>query len=243
MYAGATDKGLIRINNEDCYAILTTNENLPYVLIVADGLGGHRKGELASRIAVDYAVSRLDGSISSEVDPAALAAQLRDVIEKANVKVYLGSLEDEENQGMGTTLTISVVLPHTLVTAHIGDSRAYLLRDSDLTRITIDHTLVQELLEAGDLTPEQTFNHPKRNVITRALGVPEYMQADTFIHPLRRGDRVLLCSDGLHGYVREAQIRQILRKERDPSVAAARLIERANAVGGEDNITVVLCFL
>jgi protein phosphatase len=111
MYAGATDKGLIRINNEDCYAILTTNENLPYVLIVADGLGGHRKGELASRIAVDYAVSRLDRSLNIDEDPAKIAETLRDVIEKANVKVYLGSLETEENQGMGTTLTISVILP------------------------------------------------------------------------------------------------------------------------------------
>lgn len=243
MYAGATDKGLIRINNEDCYAILTANENLPYVLIVADGLGGHRKGELASRIAVDYAVSRLDGSIRTDEDPAAIAENLRDIIEKANVKVYLGSLTDEENQGMGTTLTIAVILPDTLITAHIGDSRAYMLHEGELSRVTVDHTLVQELLEAGDLAPEDTFSHPKRNIITRALGVPEYMQADTYINPLRRGDRILLCSDGLHGYVRDAQIRQVLRKEKDPSTAARRLIDMANAVGGEDNITVVLCFM
>jgi len=243
MYAGATDKGLIRINNEDCYAILTSNENLPYVLIVADGLGGHRKGELASRIAVDYAVSRLEGSIAPDEDPAAVADRLRDVVEKANVKVYLGSIENEDSQGMGTTLTISVVLPGHLVTAHIGDSRAYLLHDGFLQRVTVDHTLVQELLEAGDLTPEEMFNHPKRNVITRALGVPEYMQAETFIQSLRRGDRILLCSDGLHGYVHESQIRQVLKKERDPSSAAGRLIELANAAGGEDNTTVVLCFL
>lgn len=213
------------------------------MLIVADGLGGHRKGELASRIAVDYAVSRLDGSIRTDEDPAAIAENLRDIIEKANVKVYLGSLTDEENQGMGTTLTIAVVLPDTLITAHIGDSRAYMLHEGELSRVTVDHTLVQELLEAGDLAPEDTFSHPKRNIITRALGVPEYMQADTYIHPLRRGDRILLCSDGLHGYVRDAQIRQILRKEKDPSAAARRLIDMANAVGGEDNITVVLCFM
>ncbi len=212
-------------------------------MIVADGLGGHRKGELASRIAVDYAVSRLDGSIDTDDHPTEIAERLRDIIEKANVKVYLGSLANEENQGMGTTLTIAVVLPDTLVTAHIGDSRAYMLHDGELCRLTVDHTLVQELLEAGDLAPEETFNHPKRNIITRALGVPEYMQADTYIHPLRRGDRVLLCSDGLHGYVRDEQIRQILRKDKNPAIVARRLIDIANSVGGEDNITVVLCFI
>src|SRR5665647_1019247 len=177
MYAGATDKGLIRINNEDCYAILTTNEQLPYVLIIADGMGGHRRGELASRIAVDYAVSRLDGTVAADADPAEVALLLRDVVEKANVKVYLGSIENEDSKGMGTTLTVTVLLPGHMVTAHIGDTRAYLLRDGALQRVTVDHTLVQELLEAGNLTLEESFCHPKRNVITRALGVPEYMQA------------------------------------------------------------------
>jgi serine/threonine protein phosphatase PrpC len=243
MYAGATDKGLIRINNEDCYAILTTNEALPYALIVADGMGGHRRGELASRIAVDYAVSRLDGRLSGGDKPADVALLLRDIVEKANVKVYLGSIDNEGSQGMGTTLTISVVLPGSMVTAHIGDSRAYLLRDGTLLRVTVDHTLVQELLEAGNLTPEECFSHPKRNVLTRALGVPEYMQAETGILDLRRGDRVMLCTDGLHGYVRESQIRQVLRRERSPAAAAGRLIGLANAAGGEDNVTVVLCYL
>ncbi len=243
MYAGATDKGLIRINNEDCYAILTSNENLPYVLIIADGMGGHRKGELASRIAVDYAVSMLDGTISADADPAAVAERLRDVVEKANVKVYLGSIENEDSQGMGTTLTISVVLPGHLVTAHIGDTRAYILHDGNLLRVTVDHTLVQELLEAGNLTADETFSHPKRNVLTRALGVPEYMQAETYHLPLRRGDRILLCSDGLHGYVREDRIRQVLKRERDPASAAGKLVEMANTAGGEDNVTVVICFM
>ena len=243
MYAGATDKGLIRINNEDCYAILTSHENLPYVLIIADGMGGHKKGELASRIAVDYAVFRLDGSISADSDPYAVAEILKDVVEKANVKVYLGSLENADSHGMGTTLTISVVLPGHLVTAHIGDTRTYLLRDGALQRITVDHTLVQELLEAGNLTSEETFNHPKRNVLTRALGVPEYMQAETYMVNLHRGDRIVLCSDGLYAYVRESQIIQALKRERDPAAAAERLVGLANAAGGEDNVTVVLCFV
>src|SRR5665647_1952336 len=243
MYAGATDKGLIRINNEDCYAILTTNEELPYVLIIADGMGGHRRGELASRIAVDYAVSRLDGTVPGNANPADVALLLRDVVEKANVKVYLGSIDNADSQGMRTTLTVSVVLPGHMITAHIGDTRAYLLRNGVLQRVTVDHTLVQELLEAGNLALEESFGHPKRNVLTRALGVPEYMQVETCLLDLKRGDRVLLCSDGLHGYVRESLIRQALRRERNPAAAASRLIGLANAAGGEDNVTVVLCYL
>ena len=243
IYGSATDKGLIRTNNEDCFAVVADEDRLPCAFLVADGMGGHRKGELASGIAVDYATRRLMEFLPDRKDPEEVADTLRDIVQKANVKVYLGSLESEENKGMGTTMTIAVVLEGVLVVAHVGDSRAYLLRGASLMRITVDHTLVQELVDSGTLTPEEARVHPKRHILTRALGVPEFMSAECFTIALSRGDRIMLCTDGLHGAADDEEIRSILRRERTPASAAKRLVDLANRCGGEDNVTVVVAFI
>lgn len=141
---------------------------------------------------------------------------------------------------MGTTLSIAVIYQDQLALAHVGDCRAYLYRDGALMRLTVDHTLVQEMIDAGSLTEAESQNHPRRNVLTRALGAPEFMQADTLTLPLSRGDRIMLCSDGLHGAVPESEIRAVLRKEKTPEQAVSRLIELANESGGEDNVTVLV---
>lgn len=239
-HAAASDIGLTRKNNEDSYAIVTRGAPMPCGLIVADGMGGHRRGELASRIAVDYATEQISSLMEGDLDRAQLPRILADICEKANIKVFLGSLESEENRGMGTTLTIALAFPDQLTLAHVGDCRAYLFRDNTLVQLTVDHTLVQEMIDAGSLKASESASHPRRNVLTRALGAPEYMQADTLSIPLTRGDRVLLCTDGLHGFVDDDVIRSVLKKEKTPQKAVGRLIELANEQGGEDNVTVLI---
>jgi len=243
IYGAATHTGLVRANNEDNYAILDHDGSFPCALILADGMGGHRRGELASQIAVNYARSRLLEEMSAGSWPEDKGRLLTDIIEKANVKVYLGSLESEDNHGMGTTMTMALMMDHELNIAHVGDCRAYLLRDNELVHLTIDHTLVQEMVDAGTLSPDETMGHPRRNVLTRALGIPEYIQPDIAKLSINRGDRLLLCSDGLHGFVSEDDIRTQLRKEKNPAILAEKLITLALNEGGEDNVTVLAVYL
>lgn len=243
IYGSATDKGLIRSNNEDSFQVYSHNGVYPVVFILADGMGGHRKGELASRIAVDYALEKIEENITSTLSLQDTTDLLVDIVEKANVKVYLGSLEDPENKGIGTTMTIAAIYEDTLVVAHVGDCRAYLLRKNSLMRITVDHTLVQELVDSENITQTQAMSHPKRHILTRALGVPEYMSADCYTVSLEKADRIMLCSDGLHGFVSEAMIKSVLRKERNPAMAAQKLVTCANRAGGEDNVTVIVGYI
>ncbi len=243
IYGSATDKGLIRSNNEDSYQIYSNSGGYPVVVILADGMGGHRKGELASRIAVDYAFEKISNSILKCSTVEEISNFLVDIVEKANVKVYLGALDDPENHGMGTTLSLAAIFEETLIVSHVGDCRVYLLRKNSLMRITVDHTLVQELVDSENITSAQAMKHPKRNILTRALGVPEYMTADIYTVSLEKGDRILLCSDGLHGFVEESVIKTILKRERNPALATQKLVAYANSSGGEDNVTVIAAYL
>ncbi len=235
----ATHVGLVRANNEDSYALIGNQGAFQCALILADGMGGHSHGELASKIATDYVREQLDELARQDVLPEDLPGRLKDVTEKANVKVYLGSLEDDDNHGMGTTLTIAVIQPGILVLAHIGDCRAYLLHDGELIQLTVDHTLVQEMVDAGSLDPAESIGHPRRNILTRALGVPEYLQPDISTHEIVSGDKILLCSDGLHGFVSEDSIKKTMITENNPDHMADALIRLALDAGGEDNITVL----
>lgn len=241
-FGAATHTGLVRANNEDNYAIIDHEGSYPCALILADGMGGHRRGELASQIAVEYARTRLSAEAASDRWTEDKKRLLADIIEKANVKVYLGSLERDDNRGMGTTMTIALVADQQLTIAHVGDCRAYLFRDNELIHLTVDHTLVQEMVDAGTLSPAETMGHPRRNVLTRALGIPEYIQPDLSSMPVARGDRLLLCSDGLHGYVSDDDIRSLLRKEKNPAILAEKLIRMALDEGGEDNVTVLAAY-
>jgi PPM family protein phosphatase len=242
-FGAATHTGLVRANNEDQYAIIDHEGGYPYALIIADGLGGHRHGELASQIAVDYVKERLQAELNPDTPPAELMKQLADILEKTNVKVYLGSLASRDYQGMGTTLTLAVILPGQILIAHVGDCRAYLLHGGDLKQLTIDHTLVQEMIDAGTLAPGDSSRHPRRNVLTRALGAPEYIQPDIMNVPVQRGDRLLLCSDGLHGFVTDREISTNLRRDKSPTLLTQHLIQLALDAGGEDNITVLAAYL
>lgn len=238
-FVAATDRGLVRKNNEDAYILLNANDHETFVLVLADGMGGHQKGEIASSIAVHYAAEVMEQWMRPDRTDQEILDQLSEIQERANVKVYLESVLSPESKGMGTTLTIGVVIRDQLFLSHIGDCRTYLLRRNKLFQLTDDHNLVQALLASGEITAEEAHNHPQRNVLTKALGVPDYLKADLIQVALESGDRVIMCSDGLHGYVIDEEIREIMARARTPEIMTRSLVNLANRHGGRDNVTVI----
>jgi protein phosphatase len=222
----ATDTGKVRDHNEDGYLV---DRDLR-LAAVADGIGGHRGGEVASATALDA----LHASFAE-------SGGLRDAVLAANDAVIERANATPDLRGMGTTLTVGVLGDDdTLLVGHVGDSRAYLVRDGELSRITTDHSLVEELIAAGELTEEEAERDPRRSMITRALGLEPDLVVDLYPVPLAPGDRVMFCSDGLTTMVDEAGIADVLGSEINPAAAAQRLVDAANAAGGVDNTTVVV---
>jgi PPM family protein phosphatase len=224
--AGLTDPGLTRTGNEDGLLLE------PPLYAVADGMGGHRAGEIASR----EALTALLANAPRETDPKALARAVR----AANRAVIDSAAKSRTRTGMGTTLTAAMVDGTRVLVAHVGDSRAYLLHEGTLTRITEDHSMVADLVRHGTITEEDARFHPQRSVITRALGSDPDMVADVFDVQAVPGDRLLLTTDGLTGMLPDDYIAELLDQQRDPEQAAAKLVEAANRAGGYDNITVVI---
>lgn len=225
-WASATHTGLVRSNNEDAlYPAASGDDEDQSLFIVADGMGGHVAGEVASRIAVETAADIPD-------TPG------RRII-GANHALLLEVAENPELAGMGTTMTLLEVKDSTARVAHVGDSRAYLLRDGVLRQLTVDHTVAAEYVAAGQISPEEAQNHPQRNMITRALGLTQDLMVDELEEPLESGDRFLLCSDGVNSMLTDQEITDQLAAE-TAEEAAWGLIEAANAAGGHDNITAVV---
>jgi protein phosphatase len=222
-----TDTGRQRRENEDSAYV-----HAP-VFVVADGMGGAQAGEVASRMAIETFEEGLPGSGTPE-------GRLAELVRDANQRIYDRSRAEHGRAGMGTTLTAAYLADGDLAIAHVGDSRAYLLRDGQLTRLTQDHSLVDELVRQGKLTEAQAAEHPQRSIITRALGPEPEVEVDTFSYPMQVGDVLLLCSDGLTSMVSEVRVAEILRGAATLDEAADRLIDEANEAGGRDNITVVL---
>ena len=237
-YVSITDQGLVRKNNEDSLAVQPCGDHLLFA--VADGMGGHAMGEVASKTALNYILSTLPQEIIRTENQRDLVDLLHQTVVKANIKVFLESLKDPGYYGMGTTLTLGVLRDWRLYLSHIGDSRAYLLHGSRMDRLTLDHTLVQQMVEEGMLSETDAQVHPKRHVLTRSLGVNEYVIPDTTSFDISEGDILLLCTDGLHGYVSEKEIKEILRKHKDLELCGQQLIQAANRSGGHDNVSVVL---
>lgn len=230
-----TDVGQKRTTNQDfVFASDTPVGPLPNLLIVADGMGGHQAGDMASRYAAEVIVSHIKRS--RERNPIRV---LRSAIETANERVLEKAAEDEELSGMGTTVVAATVVENYLYVANVGDSRLYLIRDH-IRQITRDHSLVGEMVRAGELSPEQARNHPNKNIITRAVGAGQKLEIDFFDEDLRKGDILLLCSDGLSNMVEDEEIEKIIKSGRELPKIAMDLIERANRNGGKDNIAVVL---
>ena len=218
-----TDVGRVRSGNEDSFMV---HEPL---FAVADGMGGHQGGEVASNLALET------------LQKASGPDDLADTVREANRAVYEKAAGNPRLAGMGTTLTAVIVeTEQAFRLAHIGDSRLYLLRDGKLDRITTDHTVVERLVGEGRLTPAEAEIHPQRNILTRALGVDAEVEVDEERVDVRVGDRLLLCSDGLTGMVEDEEIHRILAEQGDPQAAADLLVEAANTAGGQDNITAVV---
>jgi PPM family protein phosphatase len=226
--AHKTDTGRQRHANEDSYFARSP------LFAVADGMGGAQAGEVASRIAASAFERR---QRLSREEPA--EGQLEEIAQTANREIHQLAQEDSSRAGMGTTLTAAMVRGNEVALGHVGDSRAYVLRDGQLKRLTKDHSLVEELRRQGRLTEEQAEEHPQRSIITRALGPEPDVNVDTMTFPARDGDVFLLCSDGLTTMVSDEDIRQILAKSRTLRSAVNRLVEAANRGGGRDNITAV----
>lgn len=225
--AAFSDTGRVRTHNEDSYLLREP------LFAVADGMGGHEAGEVASAVSLGV----LENAIP---DTEAPANWLTETLKMANSAVYDAGTQTGGMLRMGTTLTAAYVTDDSIWVGHVGDSRAYLIREGEIAQLTDDHSLVGEWVRDGRLTVEEAALHPQRSVITRALGIEPDVEVDVSRVTPRTGDRVLLCSDGLTGELTDAEICRILTDEADPETAARKLVVAANEHGGEDNITVVL---
>lgn len=239
-FAGSTHVGLVRTNNEDSYYLPEGSGELPFFCVLADGMGGHSKGELASSLAVEYVSGKLRSMLSDQEKSADMEELLASVVQKANVKIYLESLDQSDAAGMGTTLTVLVIDEDYLWIAHVGDCRAYVYRDQSLIQLTVDQTVAQEMLDAGSLKPEELSGHPRRNILTQALGIPEFLQPEIVKIERKKQDRYILCSDGLYGQVSDNEILSAVRSSKDPQAVSDTLMNTALQNGGEDNVTVLV---
>ena len=230
-----TDVGVKRNMNQDfVYASDQPVGNLSNLFIVADGMGGHNAGDLASRYTVETMVDYIEGA--KEVRPIPL---LEAAVEAANQKVMEKAMADKSLEGMGTTVVAATVQDDCLYVANVGDSRLYVL-DGSIQQITRDHSLVEEMVRAGQLGREEARNHPEKNIITRAVGVRNKVRIDFFDVGLYPGDKFLLCTDGLTNMVEDEEILEMVSRESSLEAAVHKLVAMANRNGGKDNISVVL---
>lgn len=223
-----TDVGKVRANNQDAPIV---SEKLR-LYGVADGMGGHKGGEVASTSARDDLLRELEGKTPS-------VAALSGAIEEVNRQIYHQQEHDDALTGMGTTLSVLWMSDNFVYIGHVGDSRVYLLREGEFRQMTLDHSLVEQLVREGVLTEEEAQNHPMRNIITRAIGTDESVEVDVVVEERRKGDLWLACSDGLHGLVDDRQMRDALRQYA-PEKAADVLLKAALDAGGRDNVTLVI---
>jgi protein phosphatase len=228
-YSAVTDVGKKRTNNQDSYFVSDK------WCVVADGMGGHNGGEVASRTAIDIIKkSLMQQSINIEI-------LLRNAIYNANTAVYNMSLEDPSLEGMGTTAVLCYLDENEAIIAHVGDSRAYHISPLGMRQITSDHSIVQQLIESGTITPQEAKNHPQKNLITRAIGTESSIDVDISHLEFCKGDFILLCTDGLTAFVSDKEIESVIKENgSDTQSAANKLVGLANSGGGADNITVIL---
>ncbi len=227
-----TDIGLVRSVNEDRYLFVDSKEYK--LLVVADGMGGHDAGDIASQMTIDEIV-RYNLAVGFAENTA---ERLVECVAKANEIVYKYSNKKRMVNGMGTTLVIAVVIENKIYFANVGDSRGYIINNG-IKKITIDHSYVEELLLAGDITPEEAYNHPNKNQITRAIGTNPTVKTDIFVCEKEKGDIVFLCSDGCTNMLKDEEILYIFKKSNSMQEAADTLVICANDNGGYDNVTVV----
>lgn len=239
-FAAQSDRGIVRELNEDNYKVVSGHSGIPDAFIVADGMGGHSSGEVASGMAVDFAEKYLLDHPDIFSNEESVLPGIKKLMEEANVTVFTKASESELNFGMGTTFITAVILNNKMYIGHVGDSRVYLIRDSQIEKVTTDHSYIEELIKNGSLTREEAENHPKKNVITRALGCEEVILVDTLAIEVTDNDIFVLCTDGLTNMLSEDEILDIIINNDDPVVSSSELVRLANEKGGEDNTTVIV---
>ncbi|HBC92965.1 MAG TPA: Stp1/IreP family PP2C-type Ser/Thr phosphatase [Pelotomaculum sp.] len=232
-WAQLTDRGLVRSLNEDSLCVSPEIG----LFAVADGMGGHLAGEVASATALQMLEQDLSKRLQNGEFPQ---HALVNAVQGANRKIFELAGSNQQWAGMGTTLTACLKREEVIYIAQVGDSRAYLLRESRIVQLTEDHSLVRELVKNGELTEEQALQHPQRNVLTRALGTAPSLTVDLYLHKVGPGDLLLLCTDGLTGYLRPEEILFTVRTSPDLDTAVRVLVDKALGAGGKDNITVIL---
>ena len=234
-YGYLTDPGKVRTHNEDSVTIVK-NINDEILLAVADGMGGHKGGEIASSIAINNVAKRFS-EISSVGDKEDAIAWIQDIVREANAAIYKYTAEHPESQGMGTTLVLAILTHNFLLFGNIGDSSGYVIKNKKLHKITNDHTLVNLLVKSGELTEEAAKDHPRKNVLMKALGATTTVEMDVFdVETTVEG--ILLCSDGLTNMLEDCKIMKVLNEEHDVQTKLSKLILKSNNRGGTDNISI-----
>ncbi len=232
-----SDKGKVRTANEDSFGVFPEGS----LFIVADGMGGHQAGEVASKLAVETTYNAL--RVKKQPDDSRLeqiSHYLNEAIQKANLKIFEEGKKKPETTGMGTTVVVAWLHQNNASIGYVGDSRAYLLRKSNLRQLTSDHSLVNDYVTKGILQPDEVEHHPLKHVLSRAVGTQEHVEADIINLPLQSGDLLLLCTDGLTNMLQKDEMENLLNGPEDLEKKSQLLIDRANDHGGADNITLLL---
>ncbi len=238
---GKTDVGRERQKNEDCYLIISNNENIR-LFAVADGMGGHKGGEVASSLAMEFVKDYFYNNREqlSEASSESIKKYFTEMFRKANEKIWEEAFYNKHLNGMGTTLTVALLIANHLVIGHIGDSRAYLISKAGMWQLTEDHSYVQKLVNENHLEAGEEENHPQRNVLTRALGTDRVVDVDIYFYTVEESDNILLCTDGLTRTVSDMEVKDLILTSHSPSESVEELVDLANARGGPDNITALV---
>ena len=233
-----SDIGRKRSMNQDSFSVFEDEESKLNLYILADGMGGYKGGEIASKVAVTAIEKYIKEKFNSNMKKHQILKIIEDAIEFANNAIYEESEVDEELQDMGTTVEVCLILDNKVYIGHIGDSRIYRIRDNTIERITTDHSYVEKLVRDGEITREEAYTHPKKNLLIKALGTEKKAEPDLLNIDIKQDDILLICSDGLTNMIRENQILKIIKENEE--LAENNLIEKANEAGGLDNITVII---
>ena len=236
---GLTDTGKVRAQNQDVFRVEHIDRHT-VLAVVCDGMGGAKSGNIASRLAADVFVEDVRCSYKSSMSQEQCGQLLRSAVKLANFMVYDQARQFEDFAGMGTTLVAALISGKNAIVVNVGDSRCYHINNSGISRVTVDHSLVQMMMERGDLTPEEARNYPGKNYITRAVGTEPTVESDVFTIRMDRGDALLLCSDGLHNEVDDQEILFEVVHGADHENCCQRLLDIANMRGSPDNVTSVL---
>ena len=233
-----SDIGKARDMNQDYYYIPDWEDPMK-LYILADGMGGYNGGEVASKLATITALNYIKSNFeSSEKDKDSILKLIKSAMEYANMVVYEKAAEDKELEGMGTTLEVCLIYNNKIYIGHVGDSRIYRIRNELIRKLTRDHSYVEKLVDDGTISKEEASHHPKKNMLTKALGCKAFLEPDVTVKALIKGDTILMCSDGLTNMLEEKEIYEIIKE--DYKIAVDRLINEANEKGGYDNVTAIV---